>query len=265
MNKTREPTGMTKASIRKCMSLVILWLTHCDRCHSIVEESKHKEQSRTLPERRTVPFPLLDSLFPNNSLDLAWERYPLHVMNTDPNEAQTCWSPDSDGGSCEDNDSSGSHSNSENVSSTQLRQVQSSMFHSFTSIACTDDIDGILSASDDLVHGVGRDYSLVKKVLRDGDDWNASPKFESFQLDEIHSLFNDLGFTLIINDMQNRKTSVKKISDYLNFEFGSRTVNSNLYLTPFGTYGFEQHFDYHVSYQFRLWFCSTWFSFRADE
>ena len=181
---------------------------------------------------RTTEFPLLDSLFPNNTLDEAWERYPLFVSNLKHDKANTanegsCTMPLKDAGN-----------------ETGLHFAVSAKYQSFEKIININDIDTVLQhVETNMIHGQNKDYSLVKRITRDGENWNGLLNFEKFKLEEIQSWFNSGGFTLVINKMQKRWKPIKRIASQIHSEVLSKSVSCNLYMTPPKMYGFEEHFD----------------------
>ena len=182
---------------------------------------------------------LLNLIFPNGTLEEAWENFPLHVVNRSEDT---------------NNDESNNFNEclflEENeCPEERLRKIISPTFNSFANIISINDIDAIFKNSEEqLVHGHHGDFSLVKKVTRGGEDWNGSLPSEKLNLQEIHNWFDKGGFTLIINHMEKRWQSIKSIASQLLSETMCRSVSCNLYMTPAdGKYGFEQHFDWMVS------------------
>ena len=192
---------------------------------------------------------LIDLMFPNNSFEKAWEIYPLHVVNSrDGNDHSSNNPVHNLVGECSFPDRNECLDNVDREST--LRRIVSNQFNSFANIINVNDIDSIFQTSGEgLVHGHNGDYSLVKKVTRDGEDWNGIVPLENLPIQKIHEWFNRGGFTLVINHMEQRWESIKAIAAQLLSETRCRSVSCNLYMTPAdGKFGFEQHFDWMVRY-----------------
>ena len=210
-------------------------------------------QRQTSSSLRSTELPLLDVLFPNHTLDYAWEHHPLHVQNIlydDPNNdgVKSCSNDEIDKNSYVSSSCSASTTASLDraTTSTKLRQTPSQISQSFHKIMSLDHLDEILS-NPDLVHR--KDYSLIKKVERNGQEWNGSPPTDSLTLHEMHGYFDVGGFSLVINAMQNRWIPIQHMAAQFQSEFLCHHVSCNLYMTPPGTEkegqcGFENHFDW---------------------
>jgi len=106
-----------------------------------------------------------------------------------------------------------------------------------------------------MVHGVGKDFSMVKLVTKDdGTLWTGYPP--SFPLPKLTysqscRLLFSKGFTLLINKVQRRHPFISHLAHTLSSVFyGSTDVSANLYFTPGGgeegdrRQGFEAHYDW---------------------
>jgi len=226
--------------------------------------------------RRTIPLPVLDQLFPFQSLDIAWEKYPL-LSTTQPqqrdcnkddygntkeqrhdNQIPTIYfdddfSNDTDG----DNDTTSTTKQNSNKQEEQWKRLE------LSSLITQDDVLQHVLNAPNLVHG--SDYRIVKKVLIDGHEWTGSPPDDVFKastpsMQQKHqrkvaqeSIAFE-GFSLIVNNLHQRWGPVAKMARLLEAEILPDQVSCNLYLTPpsppdehnVGTKlsGFESHWDF---------------------
>lgn len=113
-----------------------------------------------------------------------------------------------------------------------------------------DDVLRILSRPN-LIHH--RDYKLAKRIVREGEEHLGMLPNPGYSLEEIVRHFNLGGFSVVINDVQNRWPSVARISNHLEDELLSIRTGVNLYLTPEAVedrrngsvrQGFESHWDW---------------------
>uniref|UniRef100_A0A7R9VM90 Bifunctional lysine-specific demethylase and histidyl-hydroxylase n=1 Tax=Pseudictyota dubia TaxID=2749911 RepID=A0A7R9VM90_9STRA len=176
-------------------------------CSSPYDSPKH---------RRTESLPLLDNLFPNHSLDGAWESHPL-LSTVFPSLLLGSANRDSDvvpvvGLGDDTNDA-----------------ARSRRISAFQSIFSLFDAHKVLSQPD-LVHT--EDFQLVKKIVRDGQEWNGMPPERSITSDHAAQLFDLGGFSLVVNAMQRRWGNIGAISRVMQEEVGCNYVSCNLYATP---------------------------------
>ncbi len=131
------------------------------------------------------------------------------------------------------------------------------------------ELEGILDSSPSLVssglieHGFGSDFSIVKRIVRDGEVHTAVvPTFPIGGMSQSESakrLVGD-GFTLVINRMHRRHLALNGITSIMERELGHRrSVTANMYLTPSEAAGFDEHYDHmpvvvlHLSPSPKLW------------
>ena len=90
------------------------------------------------------------------------------------------------------------------------------------------------------------DASLLKRVVTaDGEDWTGKwgGADSTLGLGVLKAGFN-AGFSLLLNQVQQRHRAVGRLCDALETMFGGVPCNANLYLTPAGGRAFETHFDW---------------------
>lgn len=204
---------------------------------SVAANNEHAEINvETYPRHDTSSrhssLPILDMLFPNQSIDDAYENYPLlATTSTALSDKQT--------------DDSIPVASIPHDSRDRQERIQS--------LLPLNSIHSILSQPN-MVHG--NDFKLVKKVQRDGEEWIGRLPGNSYSADAaIHSVVND-GFSLVIDAMQRRWTAISLFARQLHDEIKCHLVSCNLYLTPKSLLkpvnddnngrrsGFESHWDY---------------------
>ena len=93
-----------------------------------------------------------------------------------------------------------------------------------------------------MVHGVAKDFQLVKRVKgSDGEWWSGGVPAASLTLAEVRARLGK-GFTLIVNSVDCRLPSLARVAEQLEGELGL-VVQINAYLTPPNAQGFETHWD----------------------
>lgn len=173
-------------------------------------------------------FPLLDHLFPRNSLDSAFERYPL--LSTVSNESKIF----------QDGIPIISLSGDETVVlndgkrelQKDLRQAQASELFQ-------------LSDLDKILHRPNLEYRIIKKIIRDGEEWTGEIPHDMIvnpALD-VKRAFSR-GFSLVINKLEKHWAAVSKFAREVEMETQLNQVTSNLYLTPPNASAFESHWDW---------------------
>jgi len=242
--------------------------------------------------RRNDPLPVLDQLFPFQSLDIAWEKYPL-LSTTQPQQID-----------CKKN----TNENNVDHGTTKEHQQQCARMDDVTSTYTSGSIrfhdnqiptiyldndfsndtngdnattttgtnrwelsslitqDGVLEHvlnAPNLVHG--EDYRIVKKVVRDGQEWTGSLpdhlfKASTSSIQQTHQRMIAQraivveGFSLIVNGLHKRWGPVAAVARQLEHELLPERVSCNLYLTPppppknnnadTKSSGFESHWDW---------------------
>ena len=250
---------------------------------------------------RTIPLPVLDQLFPFQSLDSAWENYPLLSTTQQPqqrdcnkddygntkeqrqcvmiddvssittaaasgsirfhdNQIPTIYFDDDFSNDTNDGDNNDTTSTTKQYNSNKQSQWKRLELSSL--ITQNDVLQHVLNAPN-LVHG--SDYRIVKKVLIDGQEWTGSPPDHVFKastpsMQQKHqrkvaqeSIAFE-GFSLIVNNLQQRWGPVAKMARLLEEEILPNQVSCNLYLTPPSPpdehnvdtklSGFESHWDF---------------------
>ena len=94
-----------------------------------------------------------------------------------------------------------------------------------------------------LVHG--KDYFVLKYLLRDGEEWNGQLPYDKVPLEKIPNLMKRDRFSLVINKIQRRWKPIKDLARSLEMEINAHAVDCNLYLTPpRASRAFESHVDW---------------------
>ena len=94
------------------------------------------------------------------------------------------------------------------------------------------------------------DYSVGKKVERDGEEWFGRIPLEKVPLEQMNTAVFEHGFSLVVNRLEERWRPIRDYTLMLQEELLCRTVSCNLYLTPPTTgqlltqSGFESHLDW---------------------
>ena len=113
-----------------------------------------------------------------------------------------------------------------------------------------DELDGLLARAASLHDEVRspmknhRDVSLMKVVVRDGEQWTGKwgQANESVPLAALKRGFNK-GFTLLLNGLEARVPAIDALCRQVEGRTRGR-ANANLYLTPSASQGFEPHYDW---------------------
>lgn len=114
--------------------------------------------------------------------------------------------------------------------------------HRFSDLFKLEDSLTILGNTD-LVHG--KDYFVLKYIIKDGEEWNGQLPYSSIPVQEIPRLLEQKGFSLVINKLQNHWESVRDFARSLELETSAPHVSCNLYVTPPGSArAFESHMDW---------------------
>jgi hypothetical protein len=164
------------------------------------------------------PWSILDEIFPDatESLSNFWGKHPVHLPRSD--------APTSD--------------------STFAQIVPSSnkLSNRFSNLFKADDSLTVLRNNPNLVHG--KDYYILKYLLRDGEEWNGQLPYKTIPVNEIPSLLNRKAFSLVINYLDYYWNPVKDFARSLELETSAH-VSCNLYLTPPKlARAFESHMDW---------------------
>jgi hypothetical protein len=179
---------------------------------------------------RTEPLPLLDQLFPNQSLDDAWERYPLISR------------ANSDDHTCANNTIPTIFIPSDN-SQALSRQERLDLAHS---LMRPSHLHQIVDRYDSLGYVYGSDYKLKKRQGKYSYDYfenitEAERKLESWQ---DGTKIIDAGYSLIADGMHLIYSPIARITRMLEQETGCNYATCNLYYTPPNNAGFVPHYDW---------------------
>jgi hypothetical protein len=199
---------------------------------------------------RTDPLPVLDQLFPFQSLDTAWEKHPL-LSTIYRSEEGVCQTTD---GQCSASGQQEIRFGGNRIPTVYLADEDTKHEERLSltqDLISREDIDQVLHPPNhqQLVHGT--DYKLIKKILRDGEEWTGSLPDERVSTPEQQQVaFAQGGFSLIINQLQKRWGPVAQFARLLEQESLPKHVTCNLYMTPppgegkSQQAGFESHWDW---------------------
>ena len=166
------------------------------------------------------PWSILEEIFPNaaNSIDKYWGKHPVYLPRSADLEAS---------------------------SSSSLQRIvpdRSKSRNRFSHLFQIDDSLAVLQNNPQLVHG--RDYYVLKYILKDGEEWNGQLPTQSVPAHELPALLNQHAFSLVINNIQKYWGPVKDFARSLELETLIPTT-CNLYLTPpKKARAFESHTDW---------------------
>jgi hypothetical protein len=118
------------------------------------------------------------------------------------------------------------HQGGDNTKNNAGQQQQSWAYQDLFSM---NDIATVLSEPG-LVHT--EDYTIGKKVVRDGEEWFGQLPLETVSLDQTNFAVFEKGFSLVINKMEERWRPIRDFSYQILEELDCRSVSCNLYLTP---------------------------------
>lgn len=180
--------------------------------------------------KRQEPLPILDRLFPDQSIDEAFEIHPL-LATAYPTRKQT-------------NTSIPTIAMLPDANNRERNDRIQSLFPMSS-------IHSILSQKN-MVHGT--DFKVVKKVEKDGQEWIGMLPGKVTADGAIHAASHN-GFSLVIDAMEQRWAAIFAFARQLHEEVQCHVVSCNLYLTPkahakqdnndnLRRSGFESHWDY---------------------
>jgi len=171
-------------------------------------------------------FPVLESFFPKESLNPAFEKYPI-LSKVSSSEECT-----------EEEISTVSITNDDTilVNGTNYR-LQDLRMYQATQLIKMEDLDRLLQQPE-------LKYQVVKKTWRDGREWVAVLQPE--QIDELVKVAAalQLQFSLVVSRMHQQWPSISSIARKLELESEFPRVSSNLYLTPPNSTAFDSHWDF---------------------
>ena len=125
---------------------------------------------------------------------------------------------------------------------TPREKPDETKIHRFSDLFKLEDSLTILGNTD-LVHG--KDYFVLKYIIKDGEEWNGQLPYSSIPVQEIPRLLEQKAFSLVINKLQKHWKSVRDFARSLELETNAPNVSCNLYLTPPGSArAFESHMDW---------------------
>jgi hypothetical protein len=94
-----------------------------------------------------------------------------------------------------------------------------------------------------LIHG--KDYTILKFLIRDGEEWNGQIPLSTIPLSDIPMLIQNKSFSLVIHDMQTKWIPIMELAQDLELELLPSSVSCNLYWTPpASSRAFETHLDW---------------------
>ena len=202
-----------KIAIQLIFQTLILYKTQillilANEVDNIVTEDLKK------PKRQEI-LPILDELFPDQSLDGAFEKHPL--LSTTYQRKK------------------GLYSGENNTIPTvfvpleESRDVIRERTKFFQGLFNINHVQSVLS-NPNLVHK--KDFLLCKKINRDGKEWLGVLPEDTISNEEALHAFMWGGFSLVINGLQRLWGNVGRFSRMLESEFIPSYVSCNLYLTP---------------------------------
>ena len=165
---------------------------------------------------RQEPLPLLDHLFPDHSLDGAWEIHPLLSSLYE--------------------DEYGEVPGRKRIPTVHVGN-QTQRFERLKSsqdlLSLQDVLSVLYPQGDGVMLEHGEDYRIVRKIWQDGQEWTAMPQGSHFPPEQlIRYVSEEHGWSLIINHMHKRWKPIVQMSKKLQEETACFEVNCNLYLTP---------------------------------
>ena len=113
----------------------------------------------------------------------------------------------------------------------------------FSHLFKADDSLTILQNNPHLVHG--KDYFILKYLVRDGEEWNGQVPYQQIPSTEVPNLMHKGKFSLVINHLERYCPSLKEFTRCLELETLTHQVSCNMYLTPPNkARAFESHLDW---------------------
>jgi hypothetical protein len=113
----------------------------------------------------------------------------------------------------------------------------------FSHLFKADDSLTVLQNNPHLVHG--KDYFILKYLVRDGEEWNGQVPYQQIPSTEVPNLMHKGKFSLVINHLERYCPSLKKMTRSLELETLTHQVSCNMYLTPPNkARAFESHLDW---------------------
>ena len=174
----------------------------------------------------TAPAPWLDQLFPIHSLDSAWESSPLlSTVYKDDSRTKglapipTLVVPSATVGN--DND--------EGNAPVPPHRSHPQRFASLLSLFSVNDVETVLGQPGMKHH---EDYKMVRKIVRNGEEWEGSLPYEELSVEEARRAFEVGGFSLVINALQKRWGQIAALTRQVQKEAGTHGCSVNCYLTP---------------------------------
>ena len=216
----------------------LLWWWYPKQQQQDDDHDTHLPSQHVHHHHRQEPMPLLDQLFPNPIvLDSAWERYPL--LSTFYNN---------------NNNNNGNHDENKmdpiptlllNYNETQQQQrleLVNNLFsikHIFPILYPDNNNKNKQQEQQPIRLKHGRDYRVVRKIFDDnGEEWTTMPQESYIPPKQLLTMIQQQqeqeqpGWSLIVNQMQDRWKSITQFANVLQMETNAMHVNCNLYLTP---------------------------------
>uniref|UniRef100_A0A7S1Y1A8 Bifunctional lysine-specific demethylase and histidyl-hydroxylase n=1 Tax=Grammatophora oceanica TaxID=210454 RepID=A0A7S1Y1A8_9STRA len=186
--------------------------------------------------RPDAPLTLLDSLFPHDSFLHAYETSPLLSRRiADGTENAGVESSD--------------HHESNNIRSVALppdSYVEANGQQTSAQDVRLYQVNNLFQSQylDHIFRQPNLEYKLVKKVVRDGEEWLGIMPHERVSTLEDAVMAHHAGFTLVVDKLQNHWPSISEFARELEVETQQTHVSCNLYMTPPNRSGFESHWDW---------------------
>jgi hypothetical protein len=112
----------------------------------------------------------------------------------------------------------------------------------FSDLFRTPDVWTVLNQTG-LIHG--KDYTILKFLIRDGEEWNGQIPLSTIPLSDIPMLVQNKSFSLVIHDLQTKWLPVMELAQDLELELLPSSVSCNMYWTPSASSrAFETHMDW---------------------
>lgn len=197
-------------------------------------------------EGERAAFPVLDFLFPLQSLDQAWEQYPL-LATTHGGGGSANQSGDDD-----KNNVDACHVDNNSIRTVQVPPTVTFRGESydwarrvayFQALMIPDDILSIIFPSPSSSSStafktppplqLGKDWTASRKIVRDGREWTGSLPAEYLSSPEqLQKAFAFGGFSIVIHELQDKWEPVHHIAKWIEEETLPAHVSCNMYLTP---------------------------------
>jgi len=171
-------------------------------------------------------FPVLDSLFPKQSLNPAFEKHPLLSRISENDECTE-----------EEISTVGISHDSTILVNGQNFRLQDLRMYQATQLIQMSDLDRLVQQPE-------IKYEVVKKVWKDGQEWAGV-----LQPDQVDSILKisaalQLSYSLVVSRMHQQWGTISAIARKMESEAQFPRVSSNLYLTPPNASAFDSHWDY---------------------